>query len=333
MSTISWNCRGLGNPRTVREAVDLVSKKKPDFLFLMETKVARTHAECLRVKLGFEDLFYIDSVGLSGGLALFWRRNCTARLLSFSKNHIDVEVTIANSECWRMTCYYGFPERNRRSESWELLRSLATTSDLPWVIIGDFNDLLFQHEKRGGNPHPDALLRGFGETVDDCGLSQLPLRGYQFTWDRGKGTMDWMEEKLDKVLADHRWRGLQEGAVVENLLTRTSDHSALFLKLASAVVRSSGERRGFKFEMAWLLDEGCKGVVEHAWQEGRPGGLLHCLRHCGKRLHRWGGDRFHNFGKQLKQLRDAQYKLRGLRDPMSLAEFSRIENHIAQFEA
>jgi len=121
MSVISWNCRGLGNPRTVREAVDLVSCKKPDFLFLMETKVARTHAERLRVKLGFEGLFYVNSVGLSGGLALFWRRNCTARLISFSKNHIDVEVTVVDSACWRMTCYYGYPERGRRSESWDLL--------------------------------------------------------------------------------------------------------------------------------------------------------------------------------------------------------------------
>ncbi|XP_031090853.1 uncharacterized protein LOC115995843 [Ipomoea triloba] len=313
--------------------MDLVSKKKPDFLFLMETKDARTHAECLRVKLGFESLFYVDSVGLNGGLALFWRRNCTARLLCYSKNHIDVEVSVAGFECWRMMCFYGYPERNRRSDSWELLRSLLTSSDLPWVVIGDFNDLLFQHEKRGGNPHPDALLRGFGEAVEDCGLSQLPLRGYQFTWDRGKGTADWMEERLDKVFANERWRGLQEVAIVENLLTRTSNHSALFLNLSSGVGRRSGMRGGFKFEMAWLLDEGCRGVVENAWQEGRAGGLLHCLHHCGERLHRWGGDRFYNFGKQMKQLRDAQYRLRGLRDPVSLAEFSRLENLITQLEA
>ncbi|XP_031116501.1 uncharacterized protein LOC116020159 [Ipomoea triloba] len=273
--------------------MDLVSSKKPDFLFLMETKVARVHAERLRVKLGFDGLFYVDSVGLSGGLALFWRRNCTARLLCYSRCHIDVEVSVDSSACWRMTCFYGYPERSRRAASWDFLRSLAGSSDLPWVILGDFNDLLFQHEKRGGNPHPDALLRGFGEALDDCGLTQLPLRGYQFTWERGKGTTDWLEERLDKVLADDRWRCLQEGAIVENILTRSSDHSALFLRLSDNAVRQGGLRRAFKFEMAWLLDEGCRGVVEHAWQ----------------------------------------LRLRGRRDPESLAEFQRLENQLTRLEA
>lgn len=104
--------------------------------------------------------------------------------------------------------FYGFPERGRRRELWDLLRSLASRSSLPWVVIGDFNDLLYQHEKSGGNPHPDGLLRGFGETLEECGLFQLPLRGYQFTWERGRGTTAWMEERLDKVVANAGWRDM-----------------------------------------------------------------------------------------------------------------------------
>ncbi|XP_019169839.1 PREDICTED: uncharacterized protein LOC109165495 [Ipomoea nil] len=159
----------------------------------------------LRVKLGFDGLFYVDSTGLSGGLALLWRKNNTTRLLSFSKNHVDVEVSIAGFPNWRMTGFYGFPERRRRPESWELLKSLAHRYDLPWVVVGDFNDLLFQHEKMGGIPHPDGFLRGFGDALDDCGLSHLQMEGYPFTWERGKGTADWIDERLDKVVASVDW--------------------------------------------------------------------------------------------------------------------------------
>ncbi|XP_031101983.1 uncharacterized protein LOC116005888 [Ipomoea triloba] len=265
MSTLSWNCRGLGNPRTVREVVDMVSRKKPDFVFLMEIKVGRTHAKRLRVKLGFEGLFYVDSIGRSGGLTLLWKRNNIARLLTYSKNHVDVEVCMTGVGLWRMTGFNGFPERSRRDDSWALLRSLAGQSALPWVILGDFNDLLFQHEKRGGNPHPDSLLRGFGEAIDECELVQLPMRGYPFTWVRGKGTPEWMEERLDKVLARADWSAILPNACVTNILTHSSDHSALYLGVMDVQRRHVRGSRPFRFEMAWLLDEGCRGQVEEAW--------------------------------------------------------------------
>ncbi|XP_031116377.1 uncharacterized protein LOC116020030 [Ipomoea triloba] len=319
--------------QAVREVIDLVSSKKPDFVFLMETKVRRAHAKRLRIKLGFEGLFYVEGVGLSGGLVLFWKKNNTARLISFSKNHVDVEVSLAGFGVWRMTGFYGFPERNRRSESWDLLRSLATRSTLPWVVLGDFNDLLFQHEKRGGNPHPEALLRGFGEAIDDCQLSQLPMHGYRFTWERGKGTANWMEERLDKVLAGADWCDCLPHARVTNLLTRSSDHSALFLNVQADQVRHRSFRRSFKFEMAWLQDEGCREQVEGACQEATNGGLLGCLRHFGAKLSRWGGDRFHRFGEKIKNLRKEQLLIRDSREPVSLEEFHRLELEICRLEA
>ena len=62
MSTLSWNCRGLGNPRTVQELVDLVSTKKPKMVFLMETKVGRQQMERIKNLLKFEGSFVVDSV-------------------------------------------------------------------------------------------------------------------------------------------------------------------------------------------------------------------------------------------------------------------------------
>ncbi|XP_031101874.1 uncharacterized protein LOC116005777 [Ipomoea triloba] len=258
----------------------MVSYKKPDFVFLMETKVGRIHAERLRVKLGFDGLFYVDNVGLSGGLALFWKSNNTARLLSFSRHHIDVE-----------------------------------------------------HEKRGHNHHPKNLLRGFGETLDDCGLHTLHMEGYLSTWERGRGTDAWVEERLDRVLATDAWRSSMPFAKVVNTLSRSSDHSIIFLDVRGMHILSHRVRKCFRFEMAWLLDEGCRGVVEEAWQEGRWQGLQDCLLLCGERLKAWGGDNFHKFGKNIKKLRGKRQSLQGHTDHASVVEFKRLDGELSRLEA
>ncbi|XP_019179715.1 PREDICTED: uncharacterized protein LOC109174928 [Ipomoea nil] len=243
----------------------------------METKVGRDHAERICVKIGFEGLFYVDNSGLSGGLALFWRKNNTARLLSYSKNYVDVE--------------------------------------------------------RGGNPHPNNLLRGFGDTIEDCGLAQMPMDGYPYTWEKGKGTVNWIEERLDKVLVTDEWHNMVARARVTNLRIRKSDHSALFLGIHESLGKSGAGKRGFRFEMAWLYDEGCRGVVEQSWQEGRGQGLQSCIEYCSDRLTRWGGDRYHKYGKQIIDLKKDQQQLRGCTDPASLAEFHRLEQLLSRTEA
>ncbi|XP_019195085.1 PREDICTED: uncharacterized protein LOC109188890 [Ipomoea nil] len=159
------------------------------------------------------------------------------------------------------------------------------------------------------------------------------MDGYPYTWEKGSGTEDWLEERLDRVVAMADWRGMIEEARVTNILMCTSDHSALFLGLADLRRRGGGGRNGFRFEMAWLLDTGCYGVVEEAWSDGDGDGLMGSLELCKQRLHAWGGDRFHLFGKQIKLLQAKLMGLRGSTDPLSLEEYRAIETQLSQLEA
>lgn len=62
------------------------------------------------------------------------------------------------------------PRKNHHRESWGIIRGLTAKSELPWCIIGDFNDLLYADEKRGGRDHPQNLMIGFGKTIRECNL-------------------------------------------------------------------------------------------------------------------------------------------------------------------
>lgn len=42
-----------------------------------------------------------------------------------------------------------FMVRNRRKDSWDLLRTLAVDNSLPWCIMRDFNDILSIDDKKG----------------------------------------------------------------------------------------------------------------------------------------------------------------------------------------
>ncbi|XP_019198269.1 PREDICTED: uncharacterized protein LOC109192130 [Ipomoea nil] len=222
---------------------------------------------------------------------------------------------------------HGLPKGNGVKGGIALLWQRNNTASL--LSYSD-NHVDIEHEKRGGNPHPDSLLRGFGVAIEKYGLSQMAMQGYPLTWERGKGTADWIEERLDKVLVSDEWREIVAGARVSNLLTRRSDHSAIFLSTHDSVGRGGASKRGFRFENAWLYDEGCRGVVEKACEEGKDRGLQNCIEFRGSLLSRWGGDRFHKFREQIMNLRKEQLRLRGKTDPVSLTEFRRLEERLCR---
>jgi hypothetical protein len=119
-------------------------------MFLCETLVHVNKITEIRTKLGFDAAFAVDRIGKSGGLALLWRNHINCRVINYSQNFINVEVTSDKWSAWRFTGFYGHPEHDRRRDSWDLLRSLAHDVSLPWCVMGDFNDMLSTEDKRGG---------------------------------------------------------------------------------------------------------------------------------------------------------------------------------------
>ncbi|XP_074337514.1 uncharacterized protein LOC141674712 [Apium graveolens] len=155
-------------------------------------------------------------------------KNVQEAVLDGSKDYIDFEVESSSVGRWRYTGFYGCLERERSQESWDILRELATRSTLPWCVIGDFNDMLYADKKRGGRIHPRNLLVGFGDTITACGLSDLGFKGENYTWEKSRGNNGWVQERLDRGLANNAWRIMFSEAEIKVLEVATSDHLPLF---------------------------------------------------------------------------------------------------------
>lgn len=135
MSTLSWNCQGMGLPCKMQFLIDVVRQEQPVFIFLCETIANKSKMEWVGYKLGYEGVFVVEAQGRSGGLALFWKEKDQAELIGFSQHHIDVTVHIDGMSLWRLTGIYGEPNRSLRRSTWDLLRNLSRDANLPWCVI------------------------------------------------------------------------------------------------------------------------------------------------------------------------------------------------------
>lgn len=48
-------------------------------------------------------------------------------------------------------------------------------------MSGDLNNVVSKRDKNGGAPYPSRLIEGFNKTVEDTGLIDMELIGYQYT--------------------------------------------------------------------------------------------------------------------------------------------------------
>lgn len=165
--------------------------------FLSETMVTSNKITDICRKIDFASSFSVNAHGHGGRLALFWKNEGGVQKNDSCYNYIDFEVCNEQVGRWRYTGVYGYPERRKRAEAWNMIRMLSQKSALPWCIIGDFNDLMSISEKRGGRRPLNYLLQGFSDTVAECGLLDLGYEGECFTWEKGRGSPMWIQERLD----------------------------------------------------------------------------------------------------------------------------------------
>ena len=103
------------------------------------------------------------------------------------------------------------------------------TSSLPWLAIGDFNEITCMAEKEGGSNRTRQQMKYFVDTINCCGLKEVRFMGPLFTWLYLKEDGSQIRERLDRVLAMVEWFHLFPMAKLVHLSSSASDYSPLIL--------------------------------------------------------------------------------------------------------
>lgn len=157
---------------------------------------------------------------------------------------------------------------------------------------------MYASDKHGIHPHPQWCLDGFRNVIEECALVELDLTGGQYTWEKSKGSPNWVREKLDRAFASADWWHYFPICKLDVCHTITSDHEPIHLDLMNANISKKEFR--FKFENIWLKEKDFHADVSKFW-EGLPSThLLPKLISVSSFMSKWGRQFFHKFREKIK---------------------------------
>lgn len=250
----------------------LVRKYSPEILFLSETKSNKTEIRRAQDKLRFDHSVCVEATGRAGGLALFWMNEASVNINLMNEHIIDFHVRNDNMSSWRMSGVYGWSESSQKFRTWDLINQVGTNNDQPWVLGGDFNEILLDSDKRGGTIGDFNSMSAFRDCLDANGLRDMDTTGNHFTWSN-KRTEGYIEEKLDRCVCNEAWNSMFPSAIVENITWDGSDHDPIMLWLRGDAEDSRRDRledlRPFRFEARWLHHNGFDENLRAVWNSAR----------------------------------------------------------------
>jgi hypothetical protein len=189
---------------------------------------------------------------------------------------------------------------------------MRAQSALPWLCVGDFNEVLMVEEHIGGNDREAWQMAAFQDVVDDCHLTDLGYHGLPYTWDNRQDGSRNVKVHLDHALGDNKFMERLRDTEVYHIPLTESDHCGLLVEVREKVQAGGrhGRRRSkpFPYENMWKSHGEYKEFVNRAWDLG-PGSfnlsaVSSAILSLQSSLKSWDREVFGSVKQQVRVLRD-----------------------------
>jgi hypothetical protein len=296
-----WNCRGAANKAFYRFCKQYVTLNKPVMLVILELRCDPNKLRRSCKLLGYEEFIATEVEGYAGGILVAWKKDdLTVDVCIKNFQYIHLRVKYPNGDWWFFTPIYASPIETKRNTLWNDMKQLARNINDPWLLAGDFNDIVNADEKRGGAVASIRKCNIFKDRIDACKLIDLGAIGPKFTW-RGPVFHGGQRifERLDRALCNDHWRLKFPDGVVK-VLTRLdySDHHPILI--SPLHVPHLVAERQFHFESAWLLEDKYDNMLQQSWIKEGP--ILQNLNNVLRDIKEWKFQTFEQVMHKKKEL-------------------------------
>ncbi|KAF8092913.1 hypothetical protein N665_0396s0003, partial [Sinapis alba] len=164
---------------------------------------------------------------------------------------------------------YAYNTQEARRELWDELKThqdSAMMRNKPWLVFGDFNEILEIEEHSGQGHLISAGMREFKEIINYCSMTDTSYQGPKLTW-CNKRDDDLICKKLDRTLMNDKWAHQFPGTYSVFESGGCSDHLRCRIVIQD---QPSKPRRPFKFTNATVDSPDFLKILQEYWSDTDP---------------------------------------------------------------
>ncbi|KAL3646608.1 hypothetical protein CASFOL_009575 [Castilleja foliolosa] len=261
MKIVSWNIRGLSTASRQKGVKALVVSHNVDIVGLLETKLDDNRLRSFMTFhfSGWNQVNNFDT-HVAGRILVLWNPSkVSMEPISISPQVIHFKATCkVSSVSTRLSFIYGLHSIIDRRPLWTNLSDFSGQNRSPWLLLGDFNNVLCSGDRQNGVDVTPYEIRDFEDFCSASGVSDLQYTGSHFTWSN-----DRVWSKIDRAMGNFEWYASDFFSHV-NFLTRgsLSDHSACVITIFHHEVTIN---RPFKFFKMWTSHVDYTQLVTSEW--------------------------------------------------------------------
>ncbi|XP_074305959.1 uncharacterized protein LOC141641188 [Silene latifolia] len=234
-----WNVRAMNKEVKQRFVNTFLHSNNIGLFGLLETKVKATNISRMVNKIfGNWSVSTNNSCHPGGRVWVVWNPHFfEIQFLQYDAQYVHIHATNKfNQMKFSYTIIYAFNGVGERESLWATLRNIASQTQGPWAIGGDFNCVLQANERLGGNVTV-AESEPFYDCLHACGLLDIAASGSFYTWNNKQPPPTRVYSRLDRFLVNQDWMNDFPTYIANFLPEGHFDHSPCVLRDGGRVTK------------------------------------------------------------------------------------------------